>query len=147
MTTIHAMLKRVKSVDLIELASDIVENKPQVIIDMNKDNLVHGIKKDGTQIGKYKDQGYYSRKKFAMNSKAGFGNVDLINKRAFVGGMFLKMFSSGVFDIRSRDSKSDELMTKYGDDIFGLTSDNKKKYRTDVLQPELVREVKKILIV
>lgn len=50
MTTIHAMLKRVKSVDLIELASDIVENKPQVIIDMNKDNLVHGIKKDGTQI-------------------------------------------------------------------------------------------------
>lgn len=147
MTTIHAMLKRVKSVDLIELASDIVENKPQVIIDMNKDNLVHGIKKDGTQIGKYKDQGYYSRKKFAMNSKAGFGNVDLINKMAFVGGMFLKMFSSGVFDIRSRDSKSDELMTKYGDDIFGLTSDNKKKYRTDVLQPELVREVKKILIV
>lgn len=49
---------------------------------------------------------------------------------------------SKPFNIFSTDSKSTDLVDKYGD-IFGLTKDNEKYLNYEIIKPELEEFIKK----
>lgn len=49
------------------------------------------------------------------------------------------------FTIDADDWKRDELVEKYGEDIFGLTEENKIKVASEILLPELINKVKETL--
>ena len=147
MTTIHAMLKRVKSVDLQTIGVNIVVDNKIELLDLNKNQLLNdGMNKNMVKLRSYRSASY-ARRKNQRNLLSGLGIFDLYNTGAFQDGFTLKINSKSSFDIFSTNSKNSELTKKYGKDIFGLTETSKETFGREVMQPELVREVKKILIV
>ena len=145
MTTIHAMLKRVKSVDLQTIGVNIVVDNKIELLDLNKDQLLNdGMNKNMVKLRSYRSASY-ARRKNQRNPSPGLGTPDLYNTGAFQDGFTLKINSKSSFDIFSTNSKNSELTKKYGKDIFGLTETSKETFGREVMQPELVREVKKIL--
>ena len=145
MTTIHAMLKRVKSVDLQSIGVNIIVDNKIEVLNLNKDQLLNdGINKNMVKLRSYRSASY-ARRKNQRNPAPGLGTPDLYNTGAFQDGFTLKINSKNSFDIFSTNSKNTDLTRKYGKDIFGLTETNKEKLGREVMQPELVRYVKKKL--
>lgn len=116
----------------------IVETKTD-FIELNIDQLKHGEKSDGTQIGRYRNK-WYALKKYRMNVLAGEGNVDLINAKAFIQGLDIVKNADHVEEI-SRDSKSELLRRNYGENILGLQEDNTVKYRRKAFLPSVRKRV------
>lgn len=145
MATIHEMLRRVKQVDITNIAANIVANSKTELIEKNKAQLLdQGINKQGQKLRRYQSNSYAARK-HAINPFPGFGVPDLYRTGAFQSGFKLQLLSKNEFEINSSDSKTGDLVSKYGKDIFGLTTDSKAEYSKDTMQPELVKEVKRIL--
>lgn len=116
----------------------VVETKADFIA-LNIDQLKHGEKADGSQVGRYKDK-YYALKKYRMNVLAGEGNVDLILNKDFTGGLDIVKNADHVEEI-SRDGKSELLKKKYGENILGLQEDNIAKYRRKSFLPSVRKRV------
>lgn len=78
-----------------------------------------------------------------MNPLAGFGNVDLIYSGSFVSKLFLKSYSNNprgyIFD--STDSKTDNLVGKYGLDILGLNQEWFNKRQSEIYRYTLVYQI------
>lgn len=106
------------------------------ITELNKDQLQEGIDSQGKTLSPEYKNPYYSKKKFSMNSRAGFGIPDLKFKGGFYRG-FDVVVGYDSFEVNSSNSKTEELVKKYGKYIFGLTKQNKYLYGKDVLQEEL----------
>lgn len=145
MATIHEMNRRMKQVDLSKIAVSIIADSKQELIDKNKEQLLdEGFDRKSKKLKRYASNSYAARKN-KLNPFPGFGNPDLYRTGAFHRGFQLKLLTKNSFEIFSTDSKSKDLEKKYGTDIFGLTDQSKKEYSAETMQPQLVREVKKIL--
>lgn len=145
MATIHEMLRRVRQVDIAEIAVGIIADSKQDLVEKNKAQLLdQGIDKQGQKLKRYASNSYAARKN-ALNPFPGFGVPDLYRTGAFHRGFKLQLVSKNTFEINSSDSKTGDLVSKYGKDIFGLTTDSKAEYRKETMQPQLVREVKRIM--
>lgn len=95
------------------------------IIDLNIDQIEHGIGGDGLSIGEYASE-EYSQVKQAMGSKAPFGMVDLKLEGDFIDGIFIDKFNSSLgpsLRIDSRDGKTEKLESKYHN-IWGIAPEN-----------------------
>lgn len=127
MTTISEMYDRVKSINVKNELPFLVQKTSYDIEALNKNQLYHGLRSDGYEIHPPYANKYYSRKKRAMNQKAGAGIPDL-----FLTGSFYKGFQVSVtkdtFEVDSVNDKSSSLKSKYSDKIFGLTNDSKREY-------------------
>lgn len=106
--------------------------------------MLFGERSDGKKIGKYKSVPYAVRKQ-AMNPLAGFKIVDLRLSGEFHGGIFADVREDKVvFD--SLDSKTEDLVDKYGEKIFGLNQKNASEYSTNYLAPVAVTNFKKQIL-
>lgn len=116
----------------------IVETKAD-FIELNIDQLKHGEKADGTQIGRYKDK-WYALKKYRMNVLAGEGNIDLINEKNFIGKLDI-VRNADFAEAISRDDKSEMLQENYGENILGLQEKNIITYRRKAFLPSVRKRV------
>ena len=116
----------------------IVETKAD-FIELNIDQLKHGEKADGTQIGRYKNK-WYALKKYRMNVLAGEGNIDLINTKNFIGKLDI-VRNADFAEAISRDDKSEMLQRNYGDNILGLQEKNIITYRRKAFLPSVRKRV------
>jgi len=116
----------------------IVETKAD-FIELNIDQLKHGEKADGTQIGRYKNK-WYALKKFRMNVLAGEGNIDLINTKDFIGKLDI-VRNADFAEAISRDDKSEMLQRNYGENILGLQEKNIITYRRKAFLPSVRKRV------
>ena len=142
MGTILSLLKKFQQLDTAVVATESIDETREVIKQKQRDQLLQGLKADGTKIGKYRNS-FYAEKKHAQNPLAGFGNVDL----KLTGDLYSELFvdvRSSSFVIDSADEKTGELVKKYGDP-FGLTSDSKVEYINESLQKVFVDNIKKIV--
>jgi len=145
MSTIHEMLRRVKTIDLQTIGIGIVVDSKNEIVDKNKAQLMDfGIDKNEKKLKPYSNPAY-ARRKNTRNPFPGLGTPDLYNSGAFQRGFTLRILGKNSFEIFSTDDKNGLLKEKYGSAIFGLTKDSKEEFATEVMQPQLVREVKRIL--
>lgn len=147
MATINDIYLKVKTINLEKTAMEVVNMYRDTIVDINKDQLQEGNRKDGAKIKEgYKSESYADFK-FKMNKRAGFGNVDLKKTGAFYDGFKLKVLGKGEFDIYSTDWKSEMLRAKYGGqtsiDIFGLNPKGREMLISDGFQGTLVSMLKK----
>lgn len=117
--------QQLSKVTIVGQTSDllkIVRDSSNAIIDANLDQLQHGLEATGKPIDPPYASKYYADFKLSLNPR---GVVDLKLTGAFYEGFFLKASKFPV-TISSKDKKTKALKAKYGDEIFGLTSDSKK---------------------
>jgi len=104
-----------------EFQREVRANLSSNVTDFVYDNWSQGVKGNGIRIGRYNDLSYAADKAL-MNPAPGFGNVDLIYTGAFSNALFMPR-NNEVISVSSSDSKTGELVAKYGDDIFDLSED------------------------
>lgn len=141
MRTINNLLQSALKLNITDVALNAMATNEEGYKLLQKDQLLHGLRADGGLIGKYRSEAY-ANEKYAQNSLAGFGNVDLRLKGDFYSAIQVSTAADG-FIIEDTDSKAAELEAKYGDP-FGL-EDSRKSSFTQVIQPEFVRGAEAVL--
>lgn len=140
MTTIKGMLDKVKSLDLRSEIPVIIQRTQSELILLNQTQLYQfGMKADGTYLKEYSNK-YYAKKKNARNPQPGLGRPDFKDTGEFYKDFFVKADKS-VFEVDSKDSKSADLIARDGENIFGLTDQNKTVYSLGVLYDGIKRYV------
>ncbi len=129
--------------NLNPILAESVSNTDSALLDVHADQLKHGKSGSGERIGKYKNK-QYRRKKFDMNPLAGYGNVDLKLTGEFQRERRVVVFSDS-YAITSLDSKTDQLVEKYGDIIFNLSPVYQKQYVNTAFRAAAFAEFKKQL--
>lgn len=127
MATIKAFVERFKNFDVKETAMDTFLDLRNVVLNLNKEQLEVGVKSNGSKIGEYKSENY-AEYKYDLNSTAGFGNVDLYLSGDFFFEMKLEGKGGTEYEISSDDWKNDDLVDKYGKDIFGMTEESRTRF-------------------
>lgn len=102
------------------------------IIDYVVDRWRHGKGVNGDVIGKYQNEDY-AIFKHQQNPLAGFGNVDLMLNEDLKNGLFLEE-RSNMFIIKSRDKKYQMLANKYGEEEFGITTQQMTEIIAEIKQ-------------
>lgn len=101
-----------------------------------------GERPDGEKIGEYRNAEYAFFKK-AINPLAG-GYVDLLLTRSFANKMFIKSTNKGYL-LDSTDSKTGNLIGKYGLDIMSINQEWFNKRQAEIYKFVLQFEISKIL--
>ncbi len=79
-----------------------------------------------------------------LNPKAGLGNVDLILSGSFINSFFLKEKGEGYI-FEASDSKADDLLDRYGEDIFNLNNKAFNDFLIKYVKKPFTSEMKKQL--
>jgi hypothetical protein len=140
--TIQELKRRWSKIDVKRAAISIVSERKEDIIDKNREQLMDGFDKEKKRLKKYASAAY-AAKKNKRNPSPGYWNPDLYDKGGFQNSMKLNIQSKNMYEITSTDSKTPDLKEKYGDTIFGLTTDNKEDVKYEIINPGLVAHIKK----
>jgi len=100
-----------------------VEQNEKPLVQLNRDQMQIGVNAEGKTIGAYRSVSYAKFKK-EMGSKAPYRVPDLLLTGAFQRDMILEVDEKDYF-ITSTDDKTDSLIEKYSDKIFGIGPDSK----------------------
>lgn len=138
--TPREMLERFQSLDVDRAIKMTIGQTRDLIIDKNQDQLMQGIRSDGTEITPAYT--YFTREKKKEKGRDP-DIVTLYDTGAFFRDMFVDV-GSDVIEIDSMDNKSEELKDKYGEKIFGLSGDSRHRYVSDAM-PVLIEKIKEIL--
>jgi len=132
-----------------ELTKKIIISDGAKITELVKTQMMHGkrgdVRKDVAKLGFYKpknatkkrekggtkgssEHSVYAEMKHEMNPLPGIGIVDLKLTGAFHDAFY---FDKEKLEVYSADSKTDDLMKRYGRYIFKLTPDSIKEYGQD----------------
>lgn len=139
--------KRVSEINerwLIDQLIDILIQNRYKLEDYNKNQLREGKKSDDSLFNNY------SQTTLAIKSREGFDfnghtRIQLFDKGDFHSGLFLSIYQDKIF-FGSNDDKTQELQGRYGDNIFGLNTENLNIVVTSILEPQLIERVNETLL-
>jgi hypothetical protein len=144
MSTISQLIRNVQAINVSDVIQESIDDTKQALVRLQKLQMLFGERSDGKKIGKYRSIPYAVRKQ-AQNPLAGFKQVDLRLHGDFHGGLFADVRDDKVvFD--SLDSKTEILVEKYGEKIFGLNKKNAVEYSQNHLAPVAVNNFKKQIL-
>jgi hypothetical protein len=143
MVTISSLKKRIDSLNISEQSMYAIDETRDKIILKQQMQMMHGLDSKGSKIGRYGSV-KYAAAKFANNPLAGEGYVDLMLTKDFYNDQFVDV-RTDTFVIDSGDEKTNKLIKKYGEDIFGLSKDYKKEYVQEDLHPVLLKNIRKAI--
>lgn len=135
---INALTKKWTNVDVSLLVRRSLEAQTETLAEFQIGQLITGVNREGTKIGKYKDQKHYAKYKFNLNTLAGYGFVDLRVYGDYYAGMVAKVTTDRVM-FYSKDEKNDELNKKY--DPLGLNSTSIGTFNEQYLAPEFQKQL------
>lgn len=140
--------KRLKKVTLPIAQSETAKiiTKDPHILRKKVDDFRRGLRPDGSIIGEYSDSPMgqeYRLFKMSINPLAG-GNVDLILTGSTARKLGVDSLGNGVFAINSSDTKWDDLISKYGEDLKIIDPNTFINLQTDVYAPQLIQRIKSI---
>ena len=139
MITFADALENWDKVDVTQLTADAMQKNKEAILDLNREQMQHGKKSNGSEITP-------AYTPFTINEKIKkgqpYGNVTLKDTGSFQDKMELEAKRT-KYTITSLDSKTPDLMDKYGEDIFGLTVSGKKEAWL-IVRPDVVQAIKNI---
>ena len=133
------MLNRFESFDRVTTTAQIMKEDEQAVVELNRQQLLHGFKSDGDLVGEYRSPAYALMKE-RMNPLAGLGLVDLRLTGDFFRGFQLAIDST-EYAIFSTDWKTNKLMDKYSEDIFGLTRDSQFELWSKIVRDKFVEQL------
>lgn len=141
--TAFDMIQRIEKViaDIPKETENIIKRNEQEILDLNRERQLYdrGIDSNSRPLLPYRPA------TIAIKRSKGeiYNRTTLFDLGSFYKGFKIKYNGlSNPFNIFSTDSKSTDLVDKYGD-IFGLTKDNEKYLNYEIIKPELEEFIKK----
>lgn len=143
MITIYDYIQKVQKVknELPKQVEKIVNDNKKEILDLNREKQLfeQGIDSDGQLLKPYKPV------TIAIKRQKGevYNRTTLLDTGDFYKGFDL-LYRNGVISIFSRDSKSMDLVDKYGN-IFGLIEENQVIVNEKIVLPEIWNFLKKYL--
>lgn len=126
--------------NLRKIASVVLMDTSKDYLDLQRDQLLHGLNSDGDHIGVYASTDYAAMKE-RMNPLAG-GYVDLKLHGDFQDELTLRVMGEKKFIVYSQDAKNAELIRRYGAGIFLLSPEFLQRYRRETFMPELNKSAK-----
>ena len=108
-------------------------------VELNLDQMLHGITSDGFVIGLYENEAY-AIEKHIRNPLAGYGIVDLRDEGNFYAATYMSL-NGNIISIQSADPKDPQLEKKYSTKIWGLTYENRRKYIQVYYAPNLIKKL------
>lgn len=143
MSTLAQSLKKVKGFDFEKELLKVAKGNDNIALDLNTDSQLgdQGIDSKGNLL-----PGPYAP--FTVDSKRGLGgfggvtdHVTLYQTGDFHEGFFMDA-SSFPMTISSKDSKTSELESQWGNDIFGLNDESQSEFNEHIL-PDVQDSLKK----
>ena len=122
MSEVLKQLQAYSRINQSKVLAESVEANKDAIVDLNRDQLRRGQKGDGDMVG-YRSSAYLNYKRSLSSYFAG-NKTDLYLTGDFQKGMNGKIFGT-EFEIGSTDSKTSEILEKYGEQIFELNQEFK----------------------
>lgn len=143
MATIRQMQQRFQTVinTFDDIVFDAMQKNEESVTEYNRRQLnEEGIDKFGAAITPA-----YSFATVAIKRQKGqeANHVTLRDTGSLQRGLFIKR-NGDSFDIESRDSKFSDIVKKYGDEVFGLTSESKRQLWVGVLKSDVVKAIARI---
>lgn len=137
---IQAKLKQAQlSVD--DLIANTVDKNEDQIRKWIRESWLTGYDSNNDAIGLYRFEDY-AEEKNAMNSLAGFGNVDLTYSGAMGRAIQIKGLNNNEFEVFSTVSYYDKILEKYGDASFNIREFQKEKL-IDLMLKAIFSEINK----
>jgi hypothetical protein len=131
---VEEYIAHLRKVNTEEVILEVLRDQQHTILDLNIEQQMGGLNSAGEILGTYAE-GPYKVFKESLNPAAD-GNVDLRLTGSFHNSFYIEAERFPVY-IRARDSKEPKLVERYGEEIFGLTEENKGVAR-DQLKPYIV---------
>jgi hypothetical protein len=131
-------LTRLQRGGINALLQDLIANNAQIIKGLQTNGQMYaGIKSDGTEI----EPEYKNITKLIKSEKGQpYDRVTLKDTGSFYKRVYISLDNQG-FELDSSDSKRDKIVTKYTEDIFGLTPENKRALAS-YIKGQLINEIK-----
>lgn len=139
MSTITALINRVKTINLRENIEDIIQLTEPDLIDINQSQL-YGKGQDA--LGKELKPYSFITEVHKREKGQPFDRTTLRDTGAFYSGFTIDV-SQGLITFNSTDRKTPELEAKYGQQIFGLTKENKRVYSFGVFYEAVKNHITK----
>lgn len=142
MALLSQVRKKLEALDIEEESATAIEQSRELIIKQQKAQLLHGVKADGTKIGKYSSPAY-AAKKFALNPLAGLGYADL----KLGGDQYEETFldvRDNTFVIDSASGHAQYNFSRYGD-VYGLSLESRIIVVQRELRQNFVKNIKQKL--
>src|SRR5690606_8033756 len=131
-------IQRITTKEQEQMFLQIIASNEERITAMNTDQLFSGQRSDGSKLPDYSP---VSVEVFGKPA----GPIRLYDEGDFYRGFFLKTDRFPVlFD--SRDSKTEMLVSDYGDKIFGLTQENKKDLVNNYIKDQVLAYYRKLML-
>lgn len=129
---------------MLEVIEEVLRENEDIIIDMNVEDQLYerGVDRHGRAIIDYAPYSpvtiEYKKLKGQPTSR-----VTLRDSGDFHHSFFIKFGNEG-FKIDASDSKTDDLLSSYGDAILGLTKENFADLAENYIKPELAKLFRKV---
>lgn len=137
--------KRLNNNKFNEIVVDEMFEGREEILELNRSQLMRGLKSDGNKVFPLYSSEKYADEKYKMNRLAGYSVPDLKLTGDFHEEFTARRGGKNFLHLYSQDHKSNMLKGKYGKDIFGLTSSSKEEFIEGGYQDRLVRALKRFL--
>ena len=138
--TLEQLLQRLQKANFEKDSLKVIQDNDQKAIDYNVDDQLfeRGITATGKAVGEYS----MLTKKIKAAKNQRYDHVTLRDTTNFHDSFFLQADRFPLM-LDARDWKKSKLIEKYGNDIFGLTDENKGKFAKDIL-PDLQKAARAI---
>jgi hypothetical protein len=135
--TIKGLYKKVEKLNTDEIAAESIEVSAAGYVENQQDQMYEGINSDGKQ----RQPAYSPVTVQIKRSKGQRVDVVTLNDTGdFYQGIFVDVRDNTLV-IDSGDSKTADLLDKYGEEIFGLTGEFKRTYVNDHLRPAFKQKI------
>lgn len=117
-------IKRLEDLEndkLIEFMQECLNDNNKFITDLNKKQLEKGIKSDRSYMKEYS---YRTIKQRQLEGNPVKGELIALYDTGNFWKGFWAIATDGKLELLSSDSKTNELISRYGENIFGLTESN-----------------------
>lgn len=119
---INQLISNLRKVDFKEAMEIAINSNPGLYAQAQRNQMLRGERNNGKKIGKYKSKAY-TEKKYALNQLAGKGYKDEKLTGEFHRLIFVEA-RRGVVVFSSSDTKTNDIMNRDGEDIFGLNKES-----------------------
>jgi len=137
MGKVRQLAERLNALDFESMCAQTLVENEQHITDLNTQQLFQGERADGTIMPDYS---FVSVNFFNKPP----GPIKLYDTGDFYGGFKLGG-SSFPMQIISTDSKSEELKSRYGKEIFGLTEENMAGLARVFIIPQIIKKLRQLI--
>lgn len=136
---IQRLIENVQALAMRQTLEESFYATSKALVYLQRLQWLHGENSAGGKIGAYKKIPY-AVKKFAENPLAGYKIVDLKLTGAFYADTFVDIRTDTIV-LESADSKTPDLITRYGPEILGLNEKYAGVYSTEHLAPDNISRI------